>query len=462
MEPQLWFDSCADVDAYFREGRTYFNETYVKKLAQVSAWFTRVPSGTWPVHSGTQQQGFRFGRGFFDPAKPWRKVRSERCHTDSCEDAPEKIRRPGNESYTWDLLRKELETDWICVEDLVYRLLPQEEIMQFEQSNAIITRAVHEEFARSSFIGSAAHKWLALADENNEFCGTTDDASWFISEYDGTNEGGFDLTYVYVKVDPADLARIAFLSLDMLDDALVDLADEDEAYRVDLRAAGFDTLDIIVPEPRVARRIFQEARLSNGYWNTEADFDKNLTQLKLGINRIIGDYAFGYDNNAPRYNADSEYNATLSAYDENDPDTWPRLVRVPRYVEEATELGYVYVPNRDYRKTDFGISVAYVDAMKKWMNPQNTGYGKVRMEEQNYAGDFEWRRPDWECNRRGKMGFFQAQFRLAMQVKDPTIMHCFLHRLDNGKRIVGSDCPIITDYVPPTPIENYVCQGVSA
>lgn len=459
MSDQLWFGTCEDVDAYFREGREFFNETYVKKLAQVSAWFTRVPTGTWPMNSGTTQRGFRFGRGFFDPTKPWRKVISERCKANSCEEAPEIIKRPGNDSYTWDLLRKEMETEWICVEDLMYRLLPQEEIMQFEASNAIITRAVHEEFCRSSFIGSSGHKWAALVDENNEYCGEIDDAMWFLNENESNDEGGFDLTYVYVKCDPADLDRIALLGLDMLDDMLVDLGDEDEAYRLDLRDAGLTALDIIVPDPRTARYIYQSSKTDLGYRGANTDFDKNLTQLKLGVNRVIGDYAFGYDNNAPRYNADSVYNATLSAYDENDSDTWPRLVRVPRYLEQPAEIGYVYTPNRDYRKADFGISVCWVDGMKKWMNPNNTGYGKVRMEEQDYAGDFEWRRPDWECNRRGKLGFFQAQFRLGMQVKDPTIMHSFLHRLPNGKRLETPECPIKTDYVKPEPIETYVCQG---
>jgi hypothetical protein len=459
---QLWFGTCEDVDTYFREGREFFNETYVKKLAQVSAWFTRVPTGTWPMNSGTTQRGFRFGRGFFDPAKPWRKVRSERCTQNSCEEAPEIVRRPGTDSYTWDLLRKELETEWICVEDLMYRLVPQEEIMQFEASNAIITRLVHEEFARSSFIGASAHKWAALVDENSQYCGVSDDTMWFIDENEGVDEGGFSLQYVYVKAALADLDRIAFLGLDMLDDMLVDLGDEDDAYRLDMRENGIEALEIIIPDPRTARYIYQTAKDDLGYRGANTDFDRNLTQLKIGVNRIIGDYAFGYDNNAPRYNADSVYNATLGAFNENDPDTWPRLIRVPRYLESANEIGYSGLPNKAYRAADFGISVCYVDGMKKWMNPNNTGYGKVRMEDQNYSGDFEWRRPDWECNRRGKMGFFQAQFRLGMQVKDPLIMHSFLHRLPNGRQFTTSDCPTKTDYVAPTPITNYVCQGVTA
>lgn len=458
---QLWFGACEDVDTYFREGREFFNETYVKKLAQVSAWFTRVPTGTWPMHTGTSQRGFRFGRGFFDPAKPWRKVKSERCNSNSCEEAPEIIRRPGNDSYTWDLLRKELETEWICVEDLMYRLLPQEEIMQFEASNAIITRAVHEEFARATYIGSAGHKWAALVDENNEYCGLADDTMWFLGENEGPDEGGFSLQYVYVKAPVADLERIAFLDLDLMDDALVDLGDEDEAYRLDLRENGIQALDIIVPDPRTARGIFQRSKEANGNTPSNADYDKSLTSLKLGVNRQVGDYVFGYDNNAPRYNADSVYNATLSTFDENNSDTWPRLIRVPRYLEVPAELGYVYIPNKAYRQADFGISVCWVEAMKKWMNPTSTGVSKVQMKEQNYAGDFEWRRPDWECNRRGKLGFFQAQFRLGMQVKDPTIMHCFLHRMDNTRRFTTSGCPIQDGYVAPAGITNYVCQGVS-
>lgn len=460
MDEQLWFGACEDVDTYFREGRTFFNDTYVKKLAQVSAWFTRVQSATWPMNSGTQQKGFRFGRGFFDPCTPWRKVSAKRCEADSCDSAPQKIRRSGTDSYFFDLLRKELETDWICVEDLMYRLVPQEEIMQFEASNAIITRSVHEEFSRSSYIGASGHKWVAFVDDSNEFCGDADDSGFFIPENTDDNEGGYDLCHIRVKCDPADLDKIAFLSLDMLDDSLVDLADEDEAYRVDLRERGIEALDIIVPEPKVARRLFQNARQSNGYWNAgDADFDPKLTGLKLGVNRVIGDYAFGYDGNAPRYNADTDFNATLSAYDENDVDTWARLVRVPRYVEVPAELGYNWIPNVDYKKADFGISVSFIEtAMKKYMNPQNTGYGSVKMEDQNYAGDFDWRRPDWECNRWGKMGFFQAQFRLSMQVKDPLLMHSFLHRLDHGKSFTTSSCPLNT-YTAPTPIETYVCQG---
>lgn len=459
MEP-LYFSACEEVDTYFREGREFFNESYVKKLAQVSTYFSRTPEATWPLNSGTTQRGFRFGRGFFDPTKPWRKVVSARCDQNSCDSQPEKIIRPGTESYFFELIRKEMMTDWICVEDLMYRLLPVEEIMQFEESNAIITRSVHEEFTRTSYVGGSGHKWLALVNEDNEYCEPAGDEMWYMPNHEGEGEAGFDSRYIYVKLPRADLGKIATLSLDMLDDALIDLGDEDEAFRVDLRDAGILKMDMIIPDARVARKLFKQAKESEGFWNTTAEYDKSLSDLRLGIPRTIGDYSFSYDNNALRYNEDTAYNDTLSAFDENDPDTWPRLVRVMRYKLAPMELGYAYVPNRDFRTADFGITVHWMNnAVKKWRNPNWTGTGEVRMESQNYAGDFEWDRPKWECNMWGKMGFFKAQIRLGMQIKDPTIMHSFLHRLDHSKQLTTSPCPI-KEYVPEAEIDTFVCQGV--
>lgn len=462
MEP-LYFQACEEVDTYFREGREYFNETYVKKLAQTSTYFTRVKESTWPLNSGTTQKGFRFGRGFFDPTKPWNKVVSERCAANSCDSNPEKIIRPGTDSYSFELIKKELITDWICVEDLMYRLLPVEEIMQFEQSNAKITRTVHEEIVRTTFIGAAGHKWGALVNEDNEYCGITDDDFFFMAQFDPDTTGGqtgYDSRYIYVKASRDDLSRVARLGLAMLDDALTDLGDEDESFRLDLNAQGVQALDIIVPEQKVARQIWFESREMAGFNPSSAGWDTNFGQLALGKARVVGDYAFGFDGSAWRGNEDSTYNAALATFDENDTATWPRIVRVMKYIEEPTEIGYHYIPNRAYRTADFGVSIMWNnDAIHKWRNPSWTGSGEVQMASQNYSGDFEWRRPDWECNRKRKMGFFDAEFRLAMQVKDPTVMHVFLHRLDHSRTMTTSPCPVQA-YVPPVAIDVYVCQGL--
>lgn len=462
MGEQLYFNSCAEIDSFFREGREYFNDLYVKKLVTNSTYFTRFEEQAWPLNHTTEQKGFRFGRGFYDPCTPFRKIVDTYCNTDSCDSKPEVIQRPGTESYTFELLRKEMTTDWICVESLLYRLFPAEEILQFEESNARITKNVHEEFLRANYIGGAGHKWLGIVNDNGTYCGLLDDAAWFIPEHTTNNESGYDLCHIRVKVAAADLPKIAYLSLDMLDDALVELQNEDDAFRLDLsEAAGMPLLDIVIPDPRVGRGLYFQAKRNNGYWDANTDFDSRLTSLKLGVNRIIGDYAFGYDINSLRFNADTAFNATLPAFNASDASTWPRLIRVPRYTKVAQENGCSYIPNRDYQNADFAISAAMVNkAMTKWTMPSSTGYGQAQQMTQNYAGDWEWKNPDWECNRWRKSGFYQAQFRLAAQVKDPTLIHAFLHRMPKAKNLYGSCCELNT-YTPcSTNPDCYSCEGV--
>lgn len=460
MEP-LYFQAAEEVDTYFREGRKHFNDIFVKKFAQVSAWFTRVQEQTWPLNSNTTQKGFRFGRGFFDPTKPWKYVRSERCGMNSCDSSPERIMRPGTDSYTWDLLRKEMETEWFCVEDLMYRLLPVDEVEHIQSTLAVITRTVHEEFARSHYVGAANHKWGTLVNQDGNTCGQADDQFFVMNDFpEATDEGGFDTRYIYVKCAISDLVNIATLSLDFLDEALIELGDEEENYRLDLRENGIEKLDIIVPDEKVARRMFYDAKQSFGYYNADTpEFDIQLSSLKLGISRIIGDYALGYDKMALRYNQDSVYNAALGTFSALDITTWPRLVRVPRYVEVPAEIGYKYIPNTDFRQSDFGISVCWLpNALVKWRNPSWSGTGEVMMDAKNYAGEWDWRRPDWPSNRKQKQGFFENEFRLAMQIPDPTIMHVFLNRIDRTRNFRGSPCALNT-YSPPAVITNYVCQG---
>lgn len=489
MDP-LYFQSPEEVDTFFREGREHFNDMFVKKLAQVSTFFSRVKEATWPLNTGTTQRGFRFGRGFFDPTRPWRSITSERCNQDSCDVKADVIQRSGNESYTWELIRKELQTKWFCVEDMMYRLFPATEVEQMVQSQAKITRTVHEEICRGTYIGGAGHKWCSFVNDDNQYCATEDDTAFTMRSWNENEDQtaavitthakdkddaftGYDSRYIYVKVDPTaiggdttgalTLATIASLSLDSLDDALVDLGDEDEAYRVDLRDMGILKMDIIVPSPRVGRQLFKQAKESNGFWGTDAEFDKGLTDLRLGIPRTVGDYAIAYDNNAYRYNADTAYNTALIAsggyaYDEDDWTTWLRLVRVLRYKEEAVELGYNYVPDVEYKKADFGISINYMEgAITKWRNPSWTGTGEVQMASQNYSGDFNFRRPIWPENPKGKNGYFDAEFRLAMQIADPTLMHVILHRIDNSKNFTTSPCPV-QSYTPPAKIDPYVCS----
>jgi len=458
---QLYFESCSDLDTFFREGREHFNERYLKKLMTNSPYYNRVERRMWPMNTGTSQRGFRFGRGFYDPCNPFKRIVSERCEQNSCDSNPEVIQRPGTDSYTWELLRRQMKSEWICVEDLTMRLFPAEEIMHIEDNNARVTKNVHEEFVRSNYIFGSSHKWVAFVNDEGTYCGRLEDAGFFVPEHSSNNDAGPNMCNLRVKCSVADLANIAQLSLDVLDEALIDLQDEDDAFRLDLMdAAGQPLLDIIIPDVRVGRSLYFQTKNNQGYWDADTDFDKRITSYKLGVNRVIGDYAFGYDITAPRFNADTDFNAALPAFDEADPATWPRLLRVPKYICEPAEIGGKYVPNRAYKDSDFGISVAWVpQAMVKWERPALTGYGSAQMEAPNYAGDWEWRRPDWECNEWGKSGYFRAEFHMGAQFFDPTIMHSFLHRLDRSKNLRGSCCPL-QEYRAPEPADCYVCEGV--
>jgi len=462
MGEQIIFNSPSELDTFFREGREYFNEIYVKKLVTNSAYWNRFSEDSWPANHETTQRGFRFGRGFYDPCTPFRKLVDGYCETNVCDSEPEVIQRPGNESYTFELLAKEMTTDWFCIESMLYRLFPAEEILQFEASNARITKNVWEEFLRNNYIGGGEYKHVGFADDNNLFCGRIEDAGFFIPEHSAGNEAGYDMCAIRVKCSVADLEKISLLSLDMLDEALIDLQDEDDAFRLDIREeTGMPLLDILLPGPTVGRALYWTAKQNQGYWEADTDFDPRLSRARLGVNRIIGDYAFGYDIDAPRFNSDTAFNAALPTFDEGDPDTWPRLVRVPRWKKVALEQGCAYKPNQAYKTADFGISVAMIqNAMKKWGPPRGSGYGMAQMPQQNYAGMWEFRNPDWPTNRFRKNGFYQAQFRMAAQILDPTLIHSFLHRLPRGKNLAASCCPLNEYTATTVDPDCYSCPGV--
>lgn len=463
MSQQLYFASPAELDTFFREGREYFNDMYVRKLVNNSVYWRQFEEDTWPANHETTQRAFRFGRGFYDPCTPFKKINDTYCATDVCDAEPEVIQRPGNESYTFELLRKEMTTDWFCIESMLYRLFPAEEILQFEQSNARITLNVHEEFLRNNYIGGGQYKHVGFANDDGLYCGQIEDAGFFIPEHSVGNDAGYDMCAIRVKCAVADLPNIALLSLDMLEEALIDLQDEDDVFRTDLSdETGMPLLNIVIPDPRVGRALYYTAKQNNGYWDCDTDFDVRLTKLRLGVSRIIGDYAFGYDINAPRFNADTVFNATLPTFDPEDPETWPRLVRVPRWKKVALENGCAYIPNKDYKNADFGISVAMIQkAMKKWGPPQGTGYGDARMPAQNYSGMWNFRNPDWPTNRYRKNGFYEAQFRFAAQIMDPTLIHSFLHRLPRGKNLAKPCCDLNQGYTLPSDgIDCYSCAGI--
>lgn len=455
--------SCADMDQLFRESREFYNNYYIKKMAVNSAYYSRVQIQTWPEATLPEQSAFRFGRGWYNPDEPWYDVNSGRCVQDSCDNNWEFIAHPGTEKYTFRLFRKDMRTDWYCLTDLNYRLFGEAEMNHIMDTNVNITKNVHEEFARSNWVGGSGHRWLPIAgDDTLVSCTVQDDTGWFVKEFDGTGEGSYDVGYVYVKLPATQLDTIGLLSLDTLDDVLVNLQREDDAYRLDVSEwAGRPLLEIIVPDAKVLRQIWQFAKQSGGWWEADTDFDNKQLQYSLGIERVVGNYAFAYDINGLRFNVDWAYNNALSAFNEADPDTWPRLKRVLPYYPVAGELGCKWVQNPLFTRADFGITVPWINnQMIKWMAPNQSSYGEATGAVQNYAGDWEWKNPDWECNIKRNQGFFWNQFRMGMQIQDPSMVHSILHRLNNSQIITPACCPLQADYTPQYTPDCYACTGV--
>lgn len=430
-------------------------------MAINSIYYGRLDTQEWPSNTLPEQTAFRLPRGWYNPDTPWKTVNSGRCEQDSCDSDWEMIARPGSESYTFRQLRKDMRTNWICLTDLsLYRLFGQKELEHQWKTLADITRNVHEEFARTNWVGGSGHRWAPVASDSSLIsCDAQDDGMWYLRENDGTNEGGYDAKYVYVKIDPANIGSIGLLNIDLLFNALIDLQREDDAYRLDVsQYAGRPLLEIIVPDPRIPLQVWQYAKQANGWWESDAGFDDKMMQYSLGIDRVIGNFAFCTDINGLRYDVDWEYNNGLPSFSASDPETWPRLKRVLPYYAVPAELGCKWIQNPRYNRADFGITTAWINnQMTKWVPPGTISVGEATGAVQNFAGQWNWENPPWECNIKRDQGFFWTQFRMAMQIQDPTMLHSFLHRLNNAQIVPGACCPLNSNYYSPTPLDCFSC-----
>lgn len=430
-------------------------------MAINSIYYGRIETQEWPTATQPEMTAFRLNRGWYDPTLPWKKIVSGRCDQNSCETDWEEIARPGSEQYTFSQMSKDMRTNWICLTDLtLYRLFGQKELQHQWDTLTNITKNVHEEAARSNWVAGSGHKWATVASDASLIsCDALSDTMWYIRNYEGTDETGPDVTYVYVKIAPANIANIGLLALDNLDDALIDLQRNDDSYRLDVsQFAGTPLLEIIVPDPRIQRQLYSQAKQSDGYWQSNAGFDDKLMQYALGIDRVIGNYAFSTDINGLRYDVDWTYNASLGAFDPDDIDTWPRLKRVLPYYPVISDLGCNWIVNPRFNRADFGITTAWINnQIIKWVPPGTISAGPATAPVQNFAGQWNWENPPWECNIKHNQGFFWTQFNMAFQVQDPTMVHSFLHRLDNSRIIPGACCDLNTNYYSPSPLDCFSC-----
>lgn len=462
MPEYLQFNSEQQADEFFRESRVFFNEEIVEKLPQLSIYYGAESQENWPENSLPTQQGFRFGRGFYDTDLPWQQVDSGRCVGNSCESNFERIAHPGTEPYQWSLFSREMKTDWYCLTDIAkYRLFPLEEVEHIVKNNAIITASVHEEFTRTNWVAASKYKWVPMASDTSLVsCEDLEEDGFALLDANGGTTGQPSMKYVYVKKAVADLANIALPSLDVLDELLIRLQANDDAYRLDIsEQAGKNLLQVILPDPRVGRTLWRQAKATQGNWDSMAGFDDKQEQYRMGIRRIIGDYAFCYDITAPHFNVDTAYNSTLATFDADDITTWPRLVRIPALIPVKKDLGCAWEENPVYYRADFAFIVPWVQkAMRKWIQTGNITVGEAQGMDQNFAGTWTWLNPPWPNNLKRNQGFFWNQFTMSMQILDPTLMNTILVRLNKSLNLNPACCDLSTYVASPDTLDCFNCE----
>lgn len=454
------FQSCADVVEFFRDARPYFNPEILEKNMRNSLYWNRFDTKTWPQNTATEQTAFRLPRGGYDATTPWRQVGAE-CGDDTCGGNLQVIQMPGSEAYNFQLLEKDFTTPQFCIDKWLFKLFPTAQISHMLTNLGRVSIDVNQEFARANVIGLAAYHWLPLATDNGAYCGEFEQEGWYVEQFDGAGEGGYNLQYIRVNIDPANLGNIALLGLDILDDVLMKLSRQDDAYRLDVAAAtgGIKLLDLIVPDAKTARNLQIQAKFNAGNWYSEAGYTNDLKQLQLGVAHTVGNYMITYDSEAPRFNADSAFNATLT-YNPANPATWPRLIRVPSQILVAADgEGCKYDLNPAYDEADFGITMPWVpEPVTIWTSP-NPAIAGIAPGQPGFSMDWEMIRPPFsECNRFDNQVLWQARIRRAAQVDDPQLLHPILHRIDKRRRADGACCEINTTYVPPVDPNCYVCS----
>jgi hypothetical protein len=450
---------CEQIDTLFIESEQAVTRGLItKKMVAKNAYYGKVPDGgQFPLNSGTRIKGLRLGRiGMPNLGTGWRPVEDEACTTNACDWDPEVISH-GHSDYFFSLVQKDLRTDWVCIDSLAFRSMPEQELAHLEDGIRNISRAVHEEFRRSRFLLFGRNKLLALVGEDGE--GVPNEAEIACSDagmltngyvFETRANGEMDENHVRVRVDPVDvgLERIAELSLDMLDFARARLAYEEDSY-----LEGTNLFDTLLPDPNMSNKLaLQEnervdSAASNGVYN-----GINLSQ-DYGTERVLRKYAMRDDIHAMRFYPDVAFNEDLVAsegyaYDDENPETWPRMVRVHAYKPVKSKVaGVEFVLDPAYLRAPFGITTIMqkeVMSVMSFPNVQRVG-NAAKVGGFGYEGTAQWQNPDWPCNVNRDKGFWKLRFRLAAKQEKDELGYSWFHRVDKSIRLVGNKCSLPTN-----------------
>jgi hypothetical protein len=304
----------------------------------------------------------------------------------------------------------------------------------------------------------------------------------WIFERRRNNDGSFgeiDERYIRVNVAAADIPRISELTLDMLDEAAMELEYDDETKPA--ISDGIDLFDVMLAHNKMGVRFGETENQQMDQAMSYGGMDASMLKRKLGTKRVFRDmYSVRYDLYAVRLYPDTEYNTNVlpnfGAYNPNNPQTWARFKRVfpyiPKEIQTRTDsvggapggAGIKYVKNQNYIKAPFGISAIFSRNVIQGLSfPETNGYGSAQKMKPGttlgYAGTAEWMNPDWECNENREFGFWKMRYGFGVKPLRPEFGWNWFHRIDHRVAMVGNSCP-----VPNAPCEEevspYCYQGM--
>lgn len=464
------FTSCEQVNQLFIEGQQHIEQNLIKdKFVPFNAYYGRIPEGSFPTNSGMTQKGYRLARQAFPDDTRWRKLVQEGCEDNTCDFDPKVLPMNGSDSYEYYPVAMDLRTDWLCLDNFLYRQFPAEEIDHIEMGLRNINKYVQEEFSRGYYLNSAVHKWAGilpvptagLPETSDEclklLCGcdpTVDDTMWVFETF---GDGLVNTNRVRVKMPVNQLPRISALSLDQLDEAIIPLEREGNYITTDIQM-----FDLVIPDLKVSRQLQQQDDIINRGYRSSGGFGPEALDRKLGIHRTVGNYALRRDPYAMRYApAPLVDQPANGSFDAEDPATWAILVRVFPFKQAKKSLGVGHDPNPEYTKAPFAISTLFQPEVGRIERmPDTMGTGSAVKVDYRADGYFHWKNPDWQCNVKRNNGFWMSHYRMAWHPRRTELGHAFLHRLDHRIKLVEVPCDITTKACND-PVSPYTCTGIA-
>lgn len=475
---------CAPLDTAFKQSEQKVSDMLIEyKDKPHNAYWGRIrKAGSFPSNSGTVIKQTIYGRSMINPPR-WQGYNDSLCDTNACANPAQEMLHHGFDERTYSLARTSFRTPWICLESLVFRENPELELRKIQDSLKAATRYVWEEFSRSRYIDACQNKVLATVDDSDLTDGCcevlkkkctpgnirNDGFVWArYSKLDGS-PGEINENYIFANVNPTKLENVAELSPDIFDSIYSELEMEDD--NMQFISQGIDLLDVILGDERCGARLLalENQRLNGGIaLGSYGGYDSALLKKTLGTKFVLRDqYSIRYDPYSARFYPDVAYNTALQAqvgyaYDENNPETWPRLVRVYRYRQVKSSIeggGVLAIPNKEnYLRAPFVISTVFSpQVVDQQDHPMASGFGSAQKSERgkrfDWVGSANWINPDWACNEDGNKGFWKVNLGAAMRPNKPENGYAILHRVDHSISLKANCCalPEMQCYAPVTP-----------